>query len=275
MKDEIHEQLIMPGCKEIIRKEEEQQYTDFVDKFKVKKTTDDCYTPPEIYAAIASWVAEEYGLDKARFLRPFRPGGDYQREEYPDGCTVVDNPPFSILGKIIDWYIDRGIKFFLFAPTLTAFQYVNTQKRKDNICIILIGNKITYENGAQVNTSYVTNLDEYQVRIEGALGARLQAIDDALKKERTKQLPKYVYPDNILTGKEYRLAQCGQALRIRRSDCVAIRQLDEQKAYGKTIFGGGLILSERAAAERAAAIEWNLSEREMGIVRRLGAEPCG
>lgn len=28
------------------------KYDEFVDKFKAKKTTDDCYTPPEVYNAI-------------------------------------------------------------------------------------------------------------------------------------------------------------------------------------------------------------------------------
>ena len=48
---------------------------------------------------------------------PFYPGGDYEREEYPQGCTVVDNPPFSILSKIVKHYQERGVGFFLFAPT--------------------------------------------------------------------------------------------------------------------------------------------------------------
>ena len=60
---------------------EEEKYQAFVDKFKPKKTTDDCYTPEAVYDAIAGWVAKEYSLDRGRFLRPFKPGGDYQREE--------------------------------------------------------------------------------------------------------------------------------------------------------------------------------------------------
>ena len=50
---------------------------------------------------------------------------------------------------------------------------------------------------------------------------------------------------------------------------------ESQKEQGKSIFGGGLLLSdakaaERVAAERAAAIEWELSEREWEIVKGLG-----
>lgn len=35
------------------------EYEAFVEKFKPKLTTDDCYTPDNIYEAVASWVAEE------------------------------------------------------------------------------------------------------------------------------------------------------------------------------------------------------------------------
>ena len=34
----------------------DEEYQKFVDKFKPKKTTDDCYTPANIYEAVLSWV---------------------------------------------------------------------------------------------------------------------------------------------------------------------------------------------------------------------------
>ena len=95
------------------------EYKAFVDKFKPKKTTDDCYTPENIYDAVCGWVEMEYGVSRDRFVRPFWPGGDYQRFEYPEGCIVVDNPPFSIITQIKNFYTSRGIDFFLFAPSLT------------------------------------------------------------------------------------------------------------------------------------------------------------
>lgn len=48
-------------------KEKFEDYEAFVGKFKPKKTTDDCYTPPEVYEAVADWVANEYNLDKSFF----------------------------------------------------------------------------------------------------------------------------------------------------------------------------------------------------------------
>ena len=54
-----------------------------------------------------------------------------------------------------------------------------------------------------------------------------------------------------------------------------IHALDAQRKKGKNIFGGGLLLSERAAAERAAAeraaaIVWDLSEAERMAVASMG-----
>ena len=89
------------------------EYQAFTDKFKPKLTTDDCYTPDNIYEVVRSWVFEHYGLQAdTPVVRPFWPGGDYQAEEYPDGCVVIDNPPFSIISDIQAYYLAAGIPFF-------------------------------------------------------------------------------------------------------------------------------------------------------------------
>lgn len=44
--------------------DDDANYQAFVDKFKPKKTSDDCYTPANIYEAVAAWVAEEYHRDR-------------------------------------------------------------------------------------------------------------------------------------------------------------------------------------------------------------------
>jgi len=40
-------------------------YEEFVDKFKPKKTTDDCYTPGAIYEVVKDWAIKEmdWGAD--------------------------------------------------------------------------------------------------------------------------------------------------------------------------------------------------------------------
>ena len=71
--------------------ETDEEYQQFLEKFKQKKTTDDCYTPTEVYDAVAKWVSDTYNIDRRHFERPFYPGGDYKNAEYPKGCVVVDN----------------------------------------------------------------------------------------------------------------------------------------------------------------------------------------
>ena len=81
-------------------KEKFNDYDGFVEKFKPKKTTDDCYTPPAVYDAVLQYVRETYHIaDDVPIVCPFCPGGDYENYDYPDGCVVVDNPPFSIFAK--------------------------------------------------------------------------------------------------------------------------------------------------------------------------------
>lgn len=53
------------------------EYSAFLDKFEPKLTTDDCYTPANVYNVISEYVASCYGLDCQNFVRPFYPGGDY------------------------------------------------------------------------------------------------------------------------------------------------------------------------------------------------------
>lgn len=170
-----------------------ETYEEFTAKFEPKRTTDDCYTPPEVYDCVLRWAHREYGFDLAKVARPFYPGGDYEREEYPQGCTVVDNPPFSILSKIVKHYQERGVGFFLFAPTLTCMGI-------RNCCKVVTGVGVTYANGASVNTSFVTNLDPAQARSAPDLRSELDAAIERLRREKAKALPKYEYPDEVLTA---------------------------------------------------------------------------
>lgn len=98
-------------------------YEGFVEKFKPKKTTDDCYTPACVYDAVVGYVGSIVDIEGKNIRRPFFPGGDYQREaeSYGEEDIIIDNPPFSILASILRFYTARGIKFFIFAPALTLF----------------------------------------------------------------------------------------------------------------------------------------------------------
>ena len=267
-----------------------ESYEEFVEKFKPKKTTDDCYTPPSIYAVIRDWTCKEYGIDPAKIVRPFYPGGDYENFDYPEGAVVLDNPPFSILSRICGFYLDRGIPFFLFAPSLTAFSgRANNMRMNHIICDC----SIEYENGAIVRTSFVTSYGgDIIAQTEPRLTKLVNDEVERLRRTKTVQLPKYTYPDHIVTAAMLqRYSHYGVDFKIHKKDCAPIYALDAQRSTGKTIFGSGLLLSdrlaaehaavrraaaeraaaERAAAERAAATKWELSARERVIVEYLNS----
>ncbi len=277
------------------------EYAQFVEKFKPKKTTDDCYTPELVYEAVADFVASRYGLDRSRFVRPFFPGGDYQKFAYAPDAVVVDNPPLSILSEIVTWYAGHGIRFFLFAPTLTLFSSVSS-----SCCAALpCGVTVTYDNGANVSTSFLTNLEPEDVRVHTLpeLFRAVKDANDANLGEQRVNLPKYIYPDEVVTAAGMaRLCKYGQELVLTVSETEPVRTLDEQRQADKSIYGSGYLISERAAAERAAAeraaleyataqiaisqldtaqkkqsaleaaMRWTLSERERAIVARLSGK---
>ena len=256
------------------------EYDAFVEKFESKKTTDDCYTPPLVFDAVADWVANEYNVERARFVRPFYPGGNYETFPYQPGDIVVDNPPFSIMSRIINHYDKQGIPFFLFGPSLTLFN-----ARCMSVTYIPADCDITYENGAVVRTGFITNLDTCLVRSAPDLHVAVKAAMAETLKETKTQLPQYSYPDNVVTSAMVqRYSKYGIEYRLERDAAVFIRALDMQKERGKAVFGGGFLTgecaaaeraaaeraaAERAAAERAAATRWALSDREREIVRKL------
>jgi hypothetical protein len=260
--------------------DEEIKYEAFVDKFVPKKTTDDCYTPPAIYKAIKDYVVQRYCLKGKNILRPFYPGGDYQKENYTPNDVVIDNPPFSIITPICKWYEQHGVLFFLFAPYLTILS-----GRLEHTTAIITDTNIIYDNGADIPTSFLTNLEnEYICRNDIELAQLIKKTSDSIK--TTRSLPKYKYPNYIVTA-----AMLGKYTHydvpygVKRGDGVFVSQLDSQREKKKSIYGKGLLLCEKAAAEKAAAekaaaekaetIEWPLSEREWAIIKQLGGASHG
>lgn len=212
--------------------DENEEYRQFVEKFKPKKTTDDCYTPPAIYNAVADWVANEYQVSRENFVRPFYPGGDYERYPYKESDIVVDNPPFSIMSPICRFYEENGIRYFLFAPGLTCFSITAAK------CHVLADIQIVYENNAKVRTSFVTNMDECEIRTAPTLHKAIKTAMNELKAEKP-QLPKYRYPDCVALNTEIgRLSAYGIDFRVKPGETAFIRSLDNQRAIGKEIFGG-------------------------------------
>ena len=286
--DSNESQMDVPSPKS--RKERFEDYDGFIEKFKPKKTTDDCYTPPAIYECVKEWVHENITpLDGLTIRRPFKPGGDYQAEAegYSENDVVIDNPPFSILAKIQDFYIARGIKFFLFAPALTLFS-----APRAGVTYICAHGNVVYDNGAIVRTSFLTNMEgKHRIIIAGDLCRKLGIITAQLKADQkpSKTVTKWEYPVELLTSARIgKVAEHGISFKVPFNECSFVSRLDNMA--GASVFGGGYILSEKAAAgkaaaekaaaEKAAAEESKartveLSARERDIIHSLGTLTAG
>ena len=218
--------------------EDTEESLAFEEKFKSKKTTDDCYTPPEIYEVIKDWACSEYNIDPAKVVRPFYPGGDYEKFDYSGGKVVVDNPPFSILTQICEFYVENDVPFFLFCPTLTGF---GSKRLAMKTCHLICGCKIIYENGASVNTSFVTSYGgDVVAKTVPDLREIVDAKVDEIRDRETTDLPNYEYPDEVITAAMMgRWSKYGVEFEVRRSDCLPISKLDSQEESGAAIYGGG------------------------------------
>jgi hypothetical protein len=259
-------------------------YEAFVEKFKPKKTTDDCYTPPQVFDTILRYISGNCDLSGYNIVRPFYPGGEYENIEYGCNDVVIDNPPFSIVSQIARFYIKKGVKFFIFAPHLTLFS-------SDLDCTYIVcGASIIYENGANVKTSFLSNLFG-DLKILGA-----PRLYESLSNKDNAELPKYLYPNNVLTVSSVsKVVERGINFSVSKKHIKHIRGLEDQKKHGKALFGSGFLLSEKAAAEKAAAEKaaaekaaakkaaaekaaaekvnrmiWKLSDKELKIISELG-----
>ncbi len=195
---------------------------------------------------------------------------------------VLDNPPFSCLAKIVQFYQVRQIPYFLFAPGLTALGYTRI-----GASVLFTDSKITYHNEAVVNTAFVTSYGENVVEIVPDLG---EAIKTAQRKGRTIKRTVYQYPPNLLTTQGVlALARNGVPYALSHREALFIRALDAMRAEKKEAFGGALLISDQAAARKTAAEQtfarnelptkvWRLSERERAIIQELNKRddqsPC-
>lgn len=214
-----------------------------------------------------NWVRERYGINAKDVIRPFYPGGDYKKCSY-DKKIVVDNPPFSILSEIVNYYLDHDIPFFLFAPALTLLS--SASDRFEQFCHIGTNATITYENGAKVSTSFLTNLDENVILTAPDL---YKLIIKANAGETKKTCPKYQYPTNLIRSSDLgKLSKNGVDYRLTRNQVKFIRQLDSQRPKKKEIFGGGALTSKplpHIAHVDKKVITWKLSEKEKQIIERM------
>lgn len=240
-------------------------YESYIAKFRdLPKTTDDTYTPPDVYEAVLQYLREEGKLTAAHtILRPFYPGGDYERAEYPENGIVIDNPPFSIFSKICKFYTARHIPFFLFGPGMTIAT-VSTYATA-----VIINTGLVFENGANVGVNFASSL------FPGVALMTAPRLNDLIKacpsQNQKKELPIYDTPDELLSVSDLQtICNGGIDFVVRRSECVRVRSLDlHPKRRG--LFGDHFLIA-KAKAKAKRAIHIPLSEREQRIVERLGAD---
>ena len=244
-----------------------RDYESFVEKFTEKeKTTDDCYTPDDVYRAVVDYVGTIADMTDKCILRPFYPGGDYENAEYPDNGVVIDNPPFSILSRIVKFYMAHNIPFFLFGNGMTIMSLC-----KYGATAVIIGGQIKFHNGAEVRVNFTTNLlPEYVAVTAPTLDAMIK---DCPSQNQKVNLPKYRYPYNIVSVSAMQtIAGGGVEYKVRRSEAVLVKSLDLHPKGKGSLFGEHLLVTQaqaKAQAQAQAIIDIELSEREKKIVERL------
>lgn len=276
MADEIKQldlfgEEVRPKAKYVQGQVGKDDYGEFTDKFKPKLTTDDCYTPVEVYESVLGWLREKVDIEGCNIVRPFWPGGDYEAYDYKEDDVVVDNPPFSILAKILRFYQSHGIRFFLFGPQLTLFS-----SSSSSLTYIPCACAVEYANGAKVNTGFVSNLfgDVFAMSAPD-LRKRIKEAQEKARGVASAPMPKYEYPPEVLTSSMLGyLSTHGVEFVVMRDEVSPrlLSALAAQRAVGKSIFGYGWLISEKKAAEKKAAekvIVWELSDAEREAVRRI------
>lgn len=210
-----------------------EEYFEWLQKFEKKYTTDETFTPPAIYQAVQEWVCKRYSLNPEAIIRPFYPGGDYQNEDYSDK-VVVDNPPFSIISKVIKHYEREGVPYFLFCPYLSSFSLLNL----GNVSIVAQNHKITYTNAAQVPTSFATNLEKERKIItapELQVAIRLACKANAPTRTLNIYPPGFYIPSHFSAA-----AERGERIELEIPANASINTLIDDTGATIKVFGGGV-----------------------------------
>lgn len=252
-----------------------RDYDSFVAKFSEgnAKTTDDCYTPKDVYEAVVEYVSTITDMSGKQILRPFYPGGDFMNAEYPEDGVVIDNPPFSMFTKITRFFTMSDIPFFLFGPGLTIASCCKY------CTAVVIADQITFENGAQVRCNFASNLyGDTLITTAPLLGDLIARCPSQRPKN---PLPSFEYPDELLSVSDMQsIARNGEVFSVSRSEAVIVKDLDLHPKKGG-LFGDHLLLSKAKASEKIRAKEQvkektqrgipiSLSEREKRMIDKLG-----
>jgi hypothetical protein len=240
-------------------------YESYIAKFEDKeKTTDDTYTPQDVYEAVVRYVGTVTDLTGKVILRPFYPGGDYENAEYPENGVVIDNPPFSLFKKICVFYASRNIPFFLFGPGMTIMCIC------DVCTAVFINRNIKYENKADVRTNFASNL---YGDIIATTAPELDRMIGACESQNKKvNLPKFRYPAHLVSASDMHTI-CGGGIEfsVKRASAEKVCKIG-----ARNLFGDHLLCSTQTGAAKEAAKEAakdikeiKMSERDIRTVEYL------
>ena len=267
-----------------ISTESEKMYSYCVTNGRNINTTDECYTPPAVYDTVLDYAVERYNLQDKHIVRPFIPGGDYQKYVYDKNDVVIDNPPFSITTKIAKWYIDRNIPFLLFINGLYGVSL--SRGLHGNATVIVTNAPVSFYNKGsekRIRLGFVTNLEPKNIilRADATLTNRLNGL---VKK---KSFKRFQYPENFLKNNDILAAlQRNVELKLTTDNCLFEDNLDYHKAHthGKSqrvsVFGGGYLVNDRLYGEFKESLKQDLpntycvtlSLREKKLIEHLNAK---
>jgi hypothetical protein len=256
-------------------------YESFLAKFNENpKTTDDCFTPRDVFEAVVAWVGTQIDMTDKVVLRPFFPGGDYVNAVYPENGIVIDNPPFSIFTDIIKFYTARRIPFFLFGQGKTIMCCVKY------CTAVIVTDLLTYENGARIYTNFASNLFGDTIIMTAP---KLNDLIFSCPSQNVKaNLASYNYPPELLSFSQMQtICRGGVEFSVKRDECQIVKNLDN---HPKQLFGEHILLSMQKAGEKEGAlvkskeaarlraeqsgmsVDIELSSRERRIVERLNGQ---
>lgn len=232
-----------------------KQYDEFVAKFEKRQSSDDCFTPPLVYEAVVKYCERRFGIDRTKIVRPFCPGGDFENFDYPEDCYVIDNPPFSIMSRILKFFISHKIKYFLFTQSLTAFSCL----RFNHTTLLYANETVIYDNKANVKTAFYHNLGDLDILFETdpAFSRELHIANDISQEKKPRPPQKIVLPDCILNTQKAAAISTRLPITIRYNEgvfCSACGDYD--------IYGGGVLLSDAATKSVRAALDQIAAQKQ-------------
>lgn len=229
-------------------------------------SNDEFYTKPEIYEVVKNWAVKHNQWEGREVVRPFWPDADYQTYDYPEGCVVIDNPPFSKVSQIVKWYGDHGIDYFLFC-TGTSCLNVNAPS---HVCTDI---HLPFENGGDANISFVSSKGPLIMSAPDLYQQLMRA-----KKVLNRRVVRTEWPIGLVTG-----ALVGKMSRhgVHYVETVGKQHLyvDEMRSYQSKPFGGAYLVPRENCAKAVAEMKKlayehdvrtvTLSDREIAMIEEL------